>query len=106
MSFWGAYALKLASVALLLAGLYALARALRRLRLRDGGSRLVAVVESTMLSPHLSVHVVRIGTRYFCVGGGDDAGLATLAELTPEEVGDCRYSERSRDCDGVERRRA
>jgi flagellar biogenesis protein FliO len=92
VNFWAAYALKLALVALLLGGLYALGRLLRRARLIDcNGSRVVTVVESVMLSPHLWVHVVRVGTRYLCVGGGEGA-VATLAELTPEEVAGRRGS--------------
>jgi flagellar biogenesis protein FliO len=92
VNFWAAYALKLALIALLLAGLYALGRLLRRARLIDGaGSRVVTVVESVMLSPHLWVHVVKVGTRYLCVGGGEGA-IATLAELTPEEMASRRGS--------------
>jgi flagellar biogenesis protein FliO len=86
VSFWQGYALKLALIALLLAGLFALTRLLRGARFFDGGgSRLVTVVESVMLSPHLWVHVVKVGTRYLCVGGGEGA-IAMLTELTPEEV--------------------
>jgi flagellar biogenesis protein FliO len=92
VSFWSAYALKLALIALLLAGLYALAGLLRRARFFDGGdSRLVTVVESVMLSPHLWVHVVKVGTRYLCVGGSE-AAIAMLAELTPGEVAARRAS--------------
>ncbi len=86
MNFWAAYTLKLALVALLLAGVYALARLLHRARFgAAAGSRLVTVLESTMLSPHLCVHVVKVGTRYLCVGAGE-RGIAPLAELSSEEI--------------------
>jgi flagellar biogenesis protein FliO len=86
VNFWTAYAMKLTMVALLLAGLFVLARLLRRARFGIGaGSHLVTVVESAMLSPHLWVHVVKVGTRYLCVGGGE-RGVTPLAELTPEEI--------------------
>lgn len=86
MNFWAAYALKLLVVALLLAGLYALGRLLRRARFSGvSGLRSVTVVESAMLSPQLWIHVVKVGRRYFFLGAGQ-GGIATLAELAPEEI--------------------
>lgn len=76
----------LALVALLLYGLFWLVRLLsqgRLLALRQ--SRLVVVVESTMLSQNTSVHVVRIGSRYYLVGAA--AGhVALISELSAEEI--------------------
>jgi flagellar biogenesis protein FliO len=87
-SFWAGYALKLGIVALALVALSLLARRLRRARLTAGaGNRFFTVIESTMLTPHLSIHVVKVGGRYLCVGGGG-AGISTLAELAAEEVDD------------------
>lgn len=86
MNLWPGYALKLTIVALVLVGLCVLARRLGRARLLACANyRFVSVVESTMISPQLSLHVVKVGTRYLFVGGSS-AGIATLAELAPEEV--------------------
>lgn len=86
MNFWPGYALKLTIAALVLAGLCVLARRLGRARLLACANyRFVTVLESTMLSQQLSLHVVKVGTRYLFVGGGN-AGVATLAELAPHEV--------------------
>jgi flagellar biogenesis protein FliO len=77
--FWAAYLVKLSIVGVLLTGLYVLARRLRAVVVR-GGHRYVDVVESTMLSPHAAVHLLRVGSSYLLVGGGT-AGLAKLAEF-------------------------
>lgn len=86
-SFWTSYLLALAIVGLMLAGLYIIVRGLARGRiLAASGRRFVNVVESTMLSQHVAMHVVRAGSRYLLVGGANNGALTTLAELTPEEV--------------------
>lgn len=86
MNFWATYTLKLTLVALLLAGLYAVGRLLRRRRFGGGnGSRSVTVVDLAMLSPRLCVYVVKVGTRHFFLGGGESS-VTTLAELAPEEI--------------------
>jgi flagellar biogenesis protein FliO len=85
VSFWAGYGAKLAIVALVLAALYLLARRLRETRLFASPNRCVSVIESTALSQHAAIHVLRVGTRYFLVGA-TNCGIATLAELEPDEL--------------------
>jgi flagellar biogenesis protein FliO len=62
------------------------ARAITRGRIVVGaGRRLVTTVESSMLAQNVSVHVVRVGAKYYLVGGGT-AGVSLLAELSTEDV--------------------
>jgi flagellar biogenesis protein FliO len=74
-----------AIVALLLAGLIYLGRTFQRGRLVAGGRRLVTTIESTALAQNVTVHVLRVGERYYLVGGGS-AGIALLSELPAAEV--------------------
>ncbi|MBV8116952.1 MAG: FliO/MopB family protein [Candidatus Eremiobacteraeota bacterium] len=69
MSFWTSYGVALATVTGILAILFVAARyiELRRARSTRGG-RYVSVLDSTMLSPHASVHVVRFGGRVILIG--------------------------------------
>jgi flagellar biogenesis protein FliO len=61
-------------------------RAIQRGRVVVGtGKRLVTTVESAILAPNVTVHVVKVGGKYYLVGGGT-AGVSLLAELTPDEV--------------------
>ena len=84
--FWLNYFLALAIVALLLFGLYMIVRGLNRGRLlASTGRRMVTVLESTALSQHVAVHVVKVGSRYLLVGGGN-GNVSTLAELDHAEV--------------------
>lgn len=80
-SFWAGYVAKLALVALALAVTYILARWVRRTRFFERGDRLVNVVESTALSQHAALYLVRAGSRYFLIG----TGVCMLAELTGAE---------------------
>jgi flagellar biogenesis protein FliO len=50
-----------------------------------GQNRLLSVIESTVLSQHTSVHVVRIGRRYYLVGAGSGT-VALISELPAEDV--------------------
>jgi flagellar biogenesis protein FliO len=85
-SFWAAYLVKLALLGALLAALYGLARLLRESRLVPRGRRRhVQLIESAALSPQAAVHLLRIGTRYLLVGGGN-ACICKLAEFTPGEL--------------------
>lgn len=77
-SFWAGYIAKLTLVALALAVTYILARWVRRTRFFERGDQLVNVVESTALSQHAALHLVRAGSRYFLIG----TGVCMLAELT------------------------
>lgn len=62
------------------------ARALGRKRLLLGvDQRLVTVIETTYLSQHSTMHVIRIGTRYFAVGGGA-TWLTVITELEREPL--------------------
>jgi flagellar biogenesis protein FliO len=84
--FWFNYALALVVVALMLGGLYIIVRGLARGRLLvSADRRLVTVLESTMLAQHVSVHVVKVGSQYLLIGGGQ-GHVNTLAQLTAEEV--------------------
>jgi len=85
--FWFSYFLALVVVALMLLGLWVVVRGLSRGRILASASRrMVTVLESTMLSQHVAVHVVKVGERYLLVGGGNNGALTTLAELPPDEV--------------------
>ena len=85
--FWFNYFLALVVVALMLLGLWVVVRGLARGRIfASAARRMVTVLESTMLSQHVAVHVVKVGERYLLLGGGNNGALATLAELPPEEV--------------------
>jgi flagellar biogenesis protein FliO len=84
--FWVRYALDMVVVALILGGLYAVARGLSRGRvLLSAQRRLVTVLESTMLSQHSSVHVVKVGGRYFLIGAAN-GHVASLGELPSDEI--------------------
>jgi flagellar biogenesis protein FliO len=86
-SFWEAYALKLLILGAVLGALYALGRGIKGAKLFSrGAGRYVTVIESTMLSQQAAVHLVRVGTRYLLIGGGN-AGLFKLAEFTAGELG-------------------
>jgi flagellar biogenesis protein FliO len=75
-----------ALVALLLVGFMYVARAIQRGRIVGSvGRRLISTVESTALAQNVTVHVVRVGDKYFLVGGGT-AGVALLAELPASDV--------------------
>jgi flagellar biogenesis protein FliO len=76
----------LALVVLLLFAMAFVARSLQRGRIvLASGRRLVSTIESTALAQNVAVHVVKVGDRYYLVGGGS-AGVALLAELPREEV--------------------
>jgi flagellar biogenesis protein FliO len=84
--FWFQYLFALLVVALLLGGLYAVVRGLARGRiLVSADRRLVTVLESTVLGQHSLLHVIKVGTRYYLIGGGQ-GHVNSLAELPPEEV--------------------
>lgn len=84
--FWSNYILALVVVGLMLVGLWVVVRGIARGRvLVSADRRLVTVLESTMLSQHVSLHVVKVGARYLLVGGGN-AQVSTLAELPIDEV--------------------
>jgi flagellar biogenesis protein FliO len=90
-----------AIIALLLLGLTYGARALSRGRLVSAsGKRLVTVVESTALSQTTTVHVVKVGDRYYLIGGGS-AGVTHIADV-PSDVVD-PYIETQRKALGEQR---
>src|SRR5581483_348103 len=82
-SFWSAYLWRLGAVALALALLYAAARRLRNLRLSGGRGRCVTVVETTVLSPHAALHLLRVGARYLLLGSGN---VRPIGEVEPFEL--------------------
>ena len=85
-SFWVNYFLALTIVALMLGGLYIIVRGLARGRIfASADRRMVTVLESTALSQHASVHVVKVGARYMLVGGSN-GNVSMLAELPSDDV--------------------
>ncbi len=85
--FWFNYFVALLVVALMLGGLYVVVRGFARGRvIASADRRLISVLESTMLSQHGSLHVVKVGSRYLLVGGGQHASPSTLAELPADEI--------------------
>ncbi|MBV8331997.1 MAG: flagellar biosynthetic protein FliO [Candidatus Eremiobacteraeota bacterium] len=92
--FWLNYFLALTIVALMLGGLYITVRGLARGRLlASAHRRMVTVLESTMLSQHASVHVVKVGAKYMLVGGSN-GNVSMLTELPPEDVESWLVAER------------
>ena len=67
----------------MLGALYAIARRLRNAAFfRRGQRRCVTVLETTMLTPHVSVYLLRVGKRHLLVGASSN-GARTLAHWTP-----------------------
>ena len=79
-AFWAAYAAKLAIVGVVLTALYALARWLRSARFFPRGERCAEIIETTALSPHAALHVVRFGGRRLLIGSAA-GGVSRLAEV-------------------------
>ncbi len=76
-------------------------RALNRGRIVAAtGRRLITVVESTFLSQNTTVHVVKVGDRYYLIGGGS-AGVTHIADV-PSDVVD-PYIETQRKALGEQR---
>ena len=95
------YIWALAVIALLLVGLTYAVRLLNRGRVVGAASnRLVSVVESAAVSQHSAVHVVKVGDRYYLVGGGS-AGVTHIADV-PSDVVD-PYIETQRKALGEQR---
>lgn len=84
--FVGTYLMALVVIALLLFGLYTLVRALGRGRVLAGADRrLISVIDSTFVAQNTTLHIVKIGEKFYAVGGG--AGhLALLCEVPAAEV--------------------
>ncbi|MBV8750829.1 MAG: flagellar biosynthetic protein FliO [Candidatus Eremiobacteraeota bacterium] len=80
------YVWVLAVVALVLVGLTFAVRTLNRGRIVAGTDRrLVTVVESTFLAQNVTLHVVKVGDRYYLIGGGS-AGVTHIADVPAEVV--------------------
>lgn len=85
-SFWTNYLLTLATVTLVLTGLFVLARRLAQRRAFEcADRRIVTVLESTMLSQHASLHVVRVGARYLLIGAAN-AAISTLGHIPKDDA--------------------
>jgi len=70
-----------AVVALLLLAMTYAVRLLQRGRIvASTGKRLVSVVESTFVAQNVTLHVVKVGDRYYLVGGGS-AGVTHIADV-------------------------
>ncbi len=73
-----------ALVAILLFAMTYVVRALARGRLVVAANRkLVTVVESTFLAQNVTVHVVKVGDRFYLVGGGS-AGVTKIDDVPAE----------------------
>ena len=71
---------------MLLVGLTYVVRMLNRSRIVAAtGRRLVTVVESTALAQNMTVHVVKVGDRYYLIGGGS-AGVTHIADVPSDVV--------------------
>jgi flagellar biogenesis protein FliO len=81
VSFWTNYVLALAVVAIVVTALALAARFVKGAawRARSDG-RFVNVVESAILSPHASIHVLQAGRRHLLIGV-TDARVCALAEI-------------------------
>jgi flagellar biogenesis protein FliO len=70
----------------MLGGLYAVVRGLARGRLiASSDRRLVTVLETTPLAQHSALHVIKVGSRYYLIGGSNGT-VGTLTELDAAEV--------------------
>jgi len=70
----------------LLVGLTYVVRLLNRSRIVAAtGRRLISVVESTPLAQNMTVHVVKVGDRYYLIGGGS-AGVTHIADVPADVV--------------------
>ena len=49
------------------------------------GRRLVTVIETAPLTQHAAVHVVKVGDRYYLVGGGA-SGVTHIADVPADVV--------------------
>lgn len=75
-----------ALIALMLVGLTYAVRLVNRGRIvAASGARLVTIVESAAVSQHSAVHVVKVGDRYYLVGGGS-AGVTHIADVPSDVV--------------------
>ena len=75
-----------AVVALLLVALTYVVRMLNRSRIvAASGRRLITVIESTALAQNMTVHVVKVGDRYYLIGGGS-AGVTHIADVPSDVV--------------------
>jgi flagellar biogenesis protein FliO len=93
--FWLSYVFALLVVALLLGGLYLVVRGFARGRiLTSANRRLVTVLESTPLSQHSALHVIKVGARYYLIGGGQ-GHVTSIVELPPDEVESWLESQRA-----------
>lgn len=88
MLFAARYVAALAAVALMLFGLQAAMRVLGRRRVRAVPGRrltMICALESTMLSPSLWVHVVRVGAREIVLAA-TPASVLVLGDLADERA--------------------
>lgn len=85
-SFWLNYIGALLVVALMLGGLYAIVRGLARGRvLASASKRIVTVLESTPLSQHSAMHVVKVASKYYLIGASN-GHVTTLGEMDGPEI--------------------
>lgn len=81
-------------LAAFLGAFYAIARRLRNAALlRPRGERLITIVETTMLTPQVSLHVLRVAGRHMLVTANGN-GARTLAHWHPgDETSDVKVAE-------------
>ena len=92
--FWTAYAVKLGVLALVLGALYAIARRLRHAGLfRRDARRCIDVVETAMLTPQVSLHLVRVGKRHVLVGATSSSARSLVRWTSEDEPLDVEVAE-------------
>ena len=80
------YVIGLATVGFVLAAFYAIARAWKSGRLRlSPRKRLICVIETAALTQHAVLQIVRIGRRYYALGGGA-SNVRLLCELPAADL--------------------
>ena len=80
------YLIGLATVGLVLAAFYAVARAWKAGRLRlSTRKRLICVIETAALTQHAVLQIVRIGRRYYALAGGA-GNVHLLCELPAADL--------------------
>lgn len=90
LAIWAGYCERLAILALILAGLYAACKHLRKMGLLTRRGHCIHVLETAALSPHAAIHLVQVAKRYFLIGSGPvtrltelDVEVAELPDFVP-----------------------
>lgn len=80
-------------LALLLGAFYAVARRLRNVAFFTARGRIVTVIETTVLTPQVSLHVVRAGRRRLLVSAGVQSARTLAHWLADDDPSDVKVAE-------------